>query len=357
MIVAAATLAVGYFTKTEWVIYLSIVCSLIAVAALLLGSRRRREPAKKGGADAAWTSSLAEPAVSVAGPAVVARGGRPRRERDAFARPDPVDEDDDFGEMDDEDEEAVTVVPSGRAAIRRRTVGPRPEPVAVSGTRSRGPSPRAGRDFEDDEVSDDETPDGAGVGIAAGTAGSAGPSSRPAKRNPVVSEWIEEPEPARASAPARAGAGTGRSAGAASARSAVVAPGRAGGAAGAGASRSAGAAPSRSAGGAAPARSGAGTGAAPVRSGAGTGAARSAGEAARPAAGRGAPTRVARPAPPVAEEPFPIEDYDELDAEDILPLLPHLYDEELVEVFLRERDGAHRKVILERLDALLEGEG
>jgi hypothetical protein len=37
--------------------------------------------------------------------------------------------------------------------------------------------------------------------------------------------------------------------------------------------------------------------------------------------------------------------------------LPHLYDEELVEVFLRERDGLHRKVVLERLDALLEGEG
>lgn len=305
MIVAAATLAVGYFTKTEWVIYLSIVCSLIAVAALLLGSRRRRESPEDAGADAAWTSSLAEPAVTMGTPSVVARAGKPRRERDAFARPQTADDDTQFAEMDDEEHEGVTVVPSGRAAIRRRTVGPRPEPAAVSGTRSRGPSPLAERHFEDDEVSDDETPAGAGVGVGRRSAGA---SSRPPKRNPVVSEWIEEPATAGAAPPARAGAGAARSAGAA----------------GTGVARSAGAT--------------------------GTGAART-------AAARGAPARATRPAPPVAEEPFPIEDYDELDAEDILPLLPQLYDEELVEVFLRERDGAHRQVIMERLDALLEGEG
>src|SRR6202042_1988183 len=70
---------------------------------------------------------------------------------------------------------------------------------------------------------------------------------------------------------------------------------------------------------------------------------------ARSAAPAPAPARTAAPAAaaprrrraPVEEYPFPIEDYDYLDEEDILPLLRHLDDQELVEVLLREKSGAN----------------
>jgi hypothetical protein len=54
------------------------------------------------------------------------------------------------------------------------------------------------------------------------------------------------------------------------------------------------------------------------------------------------------------EEPFfPIADYDELRAAEILPLLPQLYPEELEEVAERERAGANRATVLNRISRLL----
>jgi hypothetical protein len=59
---------------------------------------------------------------------------------------------------------------------------------------------------------------------------------------------------------------------------------------------------------------------------------------------------------PVEDFPFPIEDYDYLSVADIVPLLPELDDQELVEVLLYEQAGANRVAILNRIDALLEGD-
>jgi hypothetical protein len=53
---------------------------------------------------------------------------------------------------------------------------------------------------------------------------------------------------------------------------------------------------------------------------------------------------------------FPIEDYDDLRVSEILPLLPELYDDELELVADRERDGANRASVLNRIDDLLGGE-
>lgn len=53
---------------------------------------------------------------------------------------------------------------------------------------------------------------------------------------------------------------------------------------------------------------------------------------------------------------FPIEDYDDLRVSEILPLLPELYDDELELVADRERDGANRASVLNRIDELLGGE-
>ena len=53
------------------------------------------------------------------------------------------------------------------------------------------------------------------------------------------------------------------------------------------------------------------------------------------------------------EEPFPIEDYDDLRANEILPLLPQLYGDELERVRDREQSGANRGAILEKIDELL----
>jgi hypothetical protein len=53
------------------------------------------------------------------------------------------------------------------------------------------------------------------------------------------------------------------------------------------------------------------------------------------------------------EEPFPIEDYDDLRASEIMPLLPQLYADELELVAERERAGANRGAILDRIEDLL----
>jgi hypothetical protein len=59
---------------------------------------------------------------------------------------------------------------------------------------------------------------------------------------------------------------------------------------------------------------------------------------------------------PVEDFPFPIEDYDYLRVAEILPLLPELDDKELVEVLLHEQAGANRVAVVDRIDALLEGD-
>jgi hypothetical protein len=53
------------------------------------------------------------------------------------------------------------------------------------------------------------------------------------------------------------------------------------------------------------------------------------------------------------DEVFPIEDYDDLRVNEILPLLPELYDDELELVADRERDGANRASVLNRIAELL----
>jgi hypothetical protein len=52
---------------------------------------------------------------------------------------------------------------------------------------------------------------------------------------------------------------------------------------------------------------------------------------------------------------FPIEDYDDLRVSEILPLLPELYDDELELVAERERGGANRASVLNRINDLLGG--
>ena len=66
------------------------------------------------------------------------------------------------------------------------------------------------------------------------------------------------------------------------------------------------------------------------------------------------PVRVA--ALPMDDDYFPIEDYDDLRASEILPLLPELDDDELDMVRERERTGSGRSSILHRIDALHEVE-
>ena len=56
------------------------------------------------------------------------------------------------------------------------------------------------------------------------------------------------------------------------------------------------------------------------------------------------------------EEPFPIEDYDDLRASEIMPLLPQLYSDELERVAARERSGANRGAIIETIESLLSPE-
>jgi hypothetical protein len=66
-----------------------------------------------------------------------------------------------------------------------------------------------------------------------------------------------------------------------------------------------------------------------------------------------ATTAIIADAAEVDEEPFPIEDYDDLRAGEILPLLPQLYADELERVGERERAGANRGAIIEKITELL----
>jgi len=56
---------------------------------------------------------------------------------------------------------------------------------------------------------------------------------------------------------------------------------------------------------------------------------------------------------PEDDDYFPIEDYDDLRASEILPLLPELDDDELVMVRTREQAGPARPSVLRRIDALV----
>ncbi|HVE94341.1 MAG TPA: hypothetical protein VNB24_05425 [Acidimicrobiales bacterium] len=56
------------------------------------------------------------------------------------------------------------------------------------------------------------------------------------------------------------------------------------------------------------------------------------------------------------DEPFPIEDYDDLRVGEVLPLLPQLYADELDLVAARERSGANRAAVLDRIAELLDGD-
>ena len=69
------------------------------------------------------------------------------------------------------------------------------------------------------------------------------------------------------------------------------------------------------------------------------------------------PVSVAAGADDADEEPFPIEDYDELRVNEIIPLLPELYDDELEIVAERERAGANRASIMNRIEELLAEAG
>ncbi len=73
-----------------------------------------------------------------------------------------------------------------------------------------------------------------------------------------------------------------------------------------------------------------------------------------------APPTVSQPvsvgALPDDDDYFPIEEYDDLRASEILPLLPELDDDELEMVRQRERSGSARSSIMHRIEALLEPE-
>ncbi|MEO5678418.1 MAG: hypothetical protein ABIS47_02010 [Acidimicrobiales bacterium] len=70
-----------------------------------------------------------------------------------------------------------------------------------------------------------------------------------------------------------------------------------------------------------------------------------------------APTLSVAALPEGDDDYFPIEDYDDLRASEVLPLLPELDDDELEMVASRERAGSARSSILHRVDALLKASG
>jgi hypothetical protein len=321
VIVAAIALIGGFATHTRWLIYISIACSVLAAVGLFVSSRRRRASGRIGAAeDMAWTASLAEPA-DTAEVAVVAVVAAPAG---AFA-PD-----------------AATAVAAlagrrGRRAVRDGS-GPAPAPALAPAVRfdlPRGDEPgdlnerHDDRDDRDDDFEEDPgfVPAPTRRRYARAAVSAAPPEDqvaaspyadslagrRPPKRSPVASDWVQDAQAATIAPAPPAGAA------AASARPARARP--------------------------APASP------APAR----VPAAAPAPRPATPVAAVAAPA-VRRRRPPVEEYPFPIEDYDYLEEEDILPLLRHLDDQELVEVLLREKSGANRVAILDHLDVLLEGE-
>lgn len=277
---AAVTLALGFFSHTAWIIYISIVCSVIAAAGLLLAPWRKR-PRPTDDKDTSWPASLAEPPIEptapvrlvAAGPTTrpAARGGEasPRRRQAS-----PVDAVDTVDAVEAVDEPDV-----GDEAFEF------PRPVVGRSGRRRPVAPAAAAEDDlDGEVDEPRV-----IRLPS--------SSRPPKKNPVVADWV-------------AGAPTVAQPAASSFSRAPAVP-------------------------------------APRRASSGV----------RPATAAPPPPRRPAPSRPGADYPFPIEDYDYLGVAEILPLLPELDDTELVEVLLYEQKGANRVGILNRIDALLEGEG
>ncbi|MDQ1391877.1 MAG: hypothetical protein QOF30_854 [Acidimicrobiaceae bacterium] len=366
VLAAAATLILGFVSHTALLIYVSIGCSALAAAGLILSSRRTR-----GGSgleeELAWPASLAAPDGEA-----FASGNRdlptpPPRSQVAFAASLPP---------------------------RRRTVGTTLTIPTTAERLDTEPDP-------DDDFLPDDRP-GRPVGDEPQQ------RQRPPKRNPVVSDWIQAPPPPPRPAPAPVGAEAdavegarvapapavpARAAAARAAAARPVAPApavparataarpvapapavparataaRSGGPVAA-APRSVAPAPA-SARSVVPVRAAVTAPASPARAAARQPLPRPIVRAAaqpaprgpaerRPAArGPAATSSRGRPTPAPAEDfPFPIEDYDVLHVAEILPLLPELDDQELVEILLREQGGANRVAIINRIDALLEGD-
>ena len=300
---AALTLAVGYVTHTPWLIYISIVCSVLAAAGLLFSPRRKRRAAKEK-EESSWPASLAEPSIT-------------RTEPVRVFTPDPTEAPAGAG---------LRIGP-GSSTPRRRPAPPVvaapsedddpfafPEPAPTQAVRRR-PTPVAAVVPDDlDEPEELDHPDEPRVYRLPST-------TRSPKKNPVAADWVHADEPV--AQPAYATPVPRRPAASATPVARRAAPV------------------------ARPASPVARPAASPAAPAAPT---------ARPAA-PAAPPRSPAPVQPATDYPFPIEDYDYLGVAEILPLLPELDDTELVEVLLYEQKNANRVGILNRIDALLEGEG
>jgi hypothetical protein len=79
-------------------------------------------------------------------------------------------------------------------------------------------------------------------------------------------------------------------------------------------------------------------------------------EEAEPSVAAAAPAVAARAEPLVADDEFPIADYDKLRVAEILPLLSELEPDELEQVAERERAGSNRTTVLTKINRLLRPE-
>jgi hypothetical protein len=79
-------------------------------------------------------------------------------------------------------------------------------------------------------------------------------------------------------------------------------------------------------------------------------------EEAEPVVAAAAPAVAARAEPVVADDEFPIADYDKLRVAEILPLLSELEPDELEQVAERERAGSNRTTVLTKVNRLLRPE-
>jgi hypothetical protein len=280
VLLAAATLVLGYTTGLAFLIYGSIACSALAAGGLLVTSRQRRERAQPQ-SDLSWPASLAEPAAPADAPrprpAMVAR--RPIQAEPTVSGPRPT-------------------ALEGAAPTRRRSAGP---------TSTLTPGPGPARESVVAVDPDDEPQYAARGNGGPSPSRSARPDSRAPRPPPAPAPWQPDPAAGEPAPVARELAPVAREL-APVAREPVRVP-----------SRPEAPTPPR---------------ATPVA----------------------APIRRRPPPRPVEPFPFPIEDYEYLEVAEILPLLPELDDQELVEVLVFEQKGPNRFAVLDRIDALLEGE-
>ena len=294
------------------------MASALAAAFLLLASHRRRDGAGDDDRhNLAWTASLAEPAQPTGFSLTIAP--RPRAERTAANAATA----------------ATSAAVTGEPTLVGVRAGPMSEPPPSLPARRRSAGPT--RTIRSPAVEEVEAPlapaaarheEPAAVAVPVAKL----PTVRAPKRNPVPADWIRgvdgvQPHQTVARQPVT--------------RQPVAPP-----------------PPAPVAGTAARAVAGAGARPAPrpaARPIAGTASRPS---PAPPAAAPAVPAvRRRAPAPPPVEAyPFPIEEYEVLIVAEILPLLPELDDQELLEVLIAEQAGRNRVAILNRIDALLEGE-